>query len=254
MAANPEELGKKRLEGRWDNPMRWTLLSGGVIALCFGFLMLNIPVAERAEFADSSGFAQYISYDYDSRSRRLHEQAELFDSAPLFLPTKWNYGSALQDNLLSHEGDALFEPYPPSVSLEGEELTDLPAVDDPEVNHPRELLANPYWSFFDSFGEAETELGKRPDVGSYLIVQGFGTEASVRRQRLPDRITGQFEAPFWAPASFSVTVDAVGMVGEPKLTESSGFEAVDNALREYLLEPFFAAGLSPGYYRVEIWP
>ena len=234
--------------------MRWTLLSGGVIALCLGFFMLNIPFAERAELADSSGFAQYVSYDDDSRSQRLHEQAELFDSAPLFLPTKWNYGSTRQDDLLSHEDDALFEPYPPSVLLEGEELADLPALDDPEVNRPRGLLANPYWSFFDSFGEAETELGKRPDGGSYLIVQGFGTEAPVRRQRLPHRITDQLEAPFWAPVRFSVTVDAVGIVGAPTLAVSSGFEAVDNALREYLLEPFFAAGLSPGYYKVEFWP
>lgn len=254
VVTDPDAVGKKACVGFWADPMRWILLSGGVVALLFAFVVLKIPLVNRVELDDSAAFAQYIIYDDDSRSRRLHEQAKLFDSAPLFLPTKWNYGSALQDNLLMRKGDVLFKPYPPSLLLEGEELADLPIFEQSKVNRPRELLANRYWSLFGSFGEAEEKLEKQPAGGSFLIVQEFGAEVPVRRQRLPDRIAEQLEALFWAPTRFSVTVDAIGMVGAPKLTESSGFEMVDSVLREYLLEPFFSAGLSPGYYRVEIWP
>ena len=94
------------------------LLLGVAIHLA-GFLIFRVtsnPLPDREEVGP---FVEYVSAGSLAIDRELEEQAELFDSAPLFIPTRWNASHMTTYDV----GDALqaaFSDFEPEVDLLGE--------------------------------------------------------------------------------------------------------------------------------------
>jgi len=59
----------------------------------------------------------------------------------------------------------------------------------------------------------------------------------------------------WRPARWVVLLDAIGEVGEAMMTGSSGSDAVDDILQEWVdIQLELGKQLSPGYYTVLVGP
>ena len=86
---------------------------GGVAVILFAFLGLRISSKSEIQIPRSAAFARVIGGDGVEVAALFQEQAELFDTAPLFLPTAWNYSGDLGDILRIDNQSALFAPFPP---------------------------------------------------------------------------------------------------------------------------------------------
>ena len=227
---------------------------GGVAVILFAFLGLRIFSKSEIQIPRSAAIARVIGGDGVEVAALFQEQAELFDTAPLFLPTAWNYSGDLGDILRIDDQSALFEPFPPILSVDEETLNGIDAIEKSTVDSPRGFLEVVDWDFFHAFGERETLPRGVEERTGFLEIRGFGKEFLLRAERLPERLLREIEAPLWSPARFYLLVDSIGIVGHARMAKSTGSQIVNRALQNYLAEPFFAAGLKPGYYIVDIGP
>ena len=69
--------------------LRLALLLGVAVHL-IGFFVFRVASSSLPEREVASPFVQYVSMSDLASDLELEEQAALFDSAPLFIPTRWN--------------------------------------------------------------------------------------------------------------------------------------------------------------------
>jgi hypothetical protein len=183
----------------------------------------------------------------------LREQAYLFDSAPLFLPTRWNSASLPTVRALELKPPDLFELFPARFSY-GEadfgsraieakvpvlNLATLDTLDSAtRIPFGRDRVEQPRLS--PRFALLEVRLPGSPEV---VLAEPVGAEGAPRAGR-----------QLWAPAEFYLHVEQVGVVGELVLLAGSGVEEVDLFLREEIRRLLRARMLDGGYYRVLAGP
>lgn len=183
----------------------------------------------------------------------LREQAYLFDSAPLFLPTRWNSASSPVVEALEKRPAELFSSFPARLSY-GESDFGLAAMAKVEPEPPLQSLK----SFIDKthtvFGRGPVE---QPELDSrFAIIEILDPARGevVMRSPVPGEGAPVVNNRFWRPVEFLMQVESVGRVGEPVLLEGSGVEEVDQFLRAALLRLASEQMLAVGYYRVSAGP
>lgn len=80
------------------------------ISICFYFIRFKEPLSLKV--SDSFKKLEFIQLKNINQMDILPSSLELFDTAPLFLPTRWNYGTNLHNRNRSNvdEGFASFDP------------------------------------------------------------------------------------------------------------------------------------------------
>ena len=126
------------------SPFSYVLILLGVFAHLVGFLVFRVDSNSLPTREAMSPFLQFVSPSTLLSGAVLEEQAALFDSAPLFVPGKWNASHNLRP--LSRERTLL------SFSAYGEPQSDfstalisegLPVGLESAVTEPADLLALP---------------------------------------------------------------------------------------------------------------
>lgn len=183
----------------------------------------------------------------------LREQAHLFDSAPLFLPTRWNSASSPEVRGLEQSPADLFNPFPARLSY-GEADFGLGMV--------RGVEGKPLVESLKVFVDRTHTLFGRGPVDQPGLSQRFAVieivdpsrEEVVFRSVVPPTGAPVVSNRLWRPVDFLMQVEAIGMVGEPVLVQGSGVEEVDQFLRGALSQIMNQQMLAPGYYRVSAGP
>jgi len=180
----------------------------------------------------------------------------LLDSRPLFVPTRWNVASSLQDIARLRDEAELFAPYPPVVRLQpqGWAPQERPAaVADASIE---QLLLNDALHPLLGFGQRQDPASAdplEPRVAS-VSVENLSGEPSRRVFALPQISDAQVPVRLWDPLVFYVEIDPRSSGGIPLRSSGSGIAEWDLALMRYLASPGFRRQLAPGYYRVIIGP
>lgn len=244
---------KKELQSR--KRLFWlTSVAIALLVHATGLLFFQLGEEEPpAEWADLSFVSLPSTHRQEAQGDLLREQAYLQDSAPLFLPTRWNSASSPAVRALEQRPDGLFEPFPVRLSY-GETDFGLGAISSINPGTPLQNLA----AFADkahlTFGRTERaapELSAR--FASLEIFELSGGEA-VLAKSLPGEGAPEAGQQLWKPAEFLLQVTAAGVVGEPVLLHGSGVEAVDSFLRDAIHRASSQRMLDPGYYRVLAGP
>ncbi|WPJ98002.1 hypothetical protein SH580_09825 [Coraliomargarita algicola] len=230
--------------------LRISLLLGVCVHFA-GFLVFHVTSTPLPTREEHRPFVQYVSPDTLLSGAELEEQAALFDSAPLFVPGRWNAAHNL--NPPSRERGLLrFPAYEPSIdfssALVSKELLD--GFSD-SVAEPIDLLALRYWDLFRHFGQGEVTPQQLEATGRFAEVRLLNGEVLRVLPVGVDLLSMQAIQP----VSYYLRVEAGGRVlGRPTLSVSSGDAAFDVAAYSWLVEAGFPADLPAGFFEIRIYP
>lgn len=234
------------------SPFSYVLILLGVCAHLVGFFVFRVvsnPLPTREAIPP---FVQFVSPSTLVSGAVLEEQAALFDSAPLFVPGKWNASHNLRP--LSRERTLL------SFSAYGEPQSDfstaliteeLPVGLESAVTEPADLLALRYWDLFRGVGQTASFVEELEDTGVFVevrtiegrVVQTVSAELAVLSMQAIQ------------PTTYFQRVEAGGRVlGRPTLSVSSGDSTFDTAAYTWLVESGFSAGLPAGFFEIRVYP
>jgi len=231
-------------------------LTGIVLALAVhaaGLLVFRVE-KEEAEVPEADYSFANLSPLGDDGSQTLHEWAYLFDTSPLFFPTRWNAsGASVATAALDQRPEPLFLPFPARLSY-GERDFGLGAIVSVQMETPLEILRG-----FDDpvrgvFGEGKVEIAALEERFALVEVLAPDGSGAILEKTIPVEGAPKIGARLWAPAEFLVQVVPTGRLGEPVRVRGTGIEAVDHYLGTELLSLLEERMLEPGYYRVRIGP
>ena len=234
------------------SPFSYVLILLGVCAHLVGFFVFRVvsnPLPTREAIPP---FVQFVSPSTLVSGVVLEEQAALFDSAPLFVPGKWNASHNLRP--LSRERTLL------SFSAYGEPQSDfstalisegLPVGLKSAVTEPSDLLALRYWDLFRGVGQTSSVVEELEDTGVFVEVR---TVEGRVVQTVPAELA-VLSMQAIQPSTYFQRVEAGGRVlGRPTLSVSSGDSTFDTAAYTWLVESGFSAGLPAGFFEIRVYP
>ncbi len=236
--------------------LRVSLLLGVAVHLV-GFLIFKVSSNPLPTRQDSSAYIEYVSDDFLNEDVELKEQAMLFDSAPLFIPTQWNVAAQTYETHLS-AGNWTFPHIDPQIDLRAELKPSVGLIMDvDELNEPMDLLASPHWSFFDGFvGEARV-VEPLPDPEPFALVRVVAVSQVGAPVLQTIRVAGlAYEGQLArAPVSYWLRISPeLAFASQPLLNKSSGSRLFDESVLTWLKLPSTLARLPNGYLLITVYP
>jgi hypothetical protein len=238
---------------RASNRRIW--LTGLVVALAAhatGLFLFNVveddlhtPEPERFTLSLPSILWQEAQGDL------LREQAHLFDSAPLFLPTRWNSASSPVVRGLEQSPGDLFNPFPARLSY-GEADFGLGTSGGERAKPPLESLKIFGDQTHTVFGRGEVDQPALDPRFAVIEVFDFAHGQIVFRDSVSSSEAPVIPSRLWRPVDFLLQVEPIGVVGEPVLLGGSGVEEVDQFLRGAVRGMVQKRMPAPGFYRVSV--
>jgi hypothetical protein len=232
----------------------WLFASVGAVALVTGLLLLFR--APRGAALTSQPAKVVVAM---TSSPSLHDEAEVFDPTPLFLPTKFN---AAPKGVEMPEFGAAFPNYLPKLGFDisGLKLDGLslpkPVADPPSpATAPGAVLTMPSAGALASgFGRTESVLPALSARGGYVEIVSARTGQRVASEALAASARPPGNSP-WAPLEFVAAIEPAGLLGSLVLTARSGVEEVDAFFQNYLARTWrLAERLPPDFYRISVGP
>ncbi len=233
--------------------LRVGLLVGVALHLA-GFLIFRVVSSPLPDRAEARPYVQYVSAGSLASDRELEEQAELFDSAPLFIPTHWNASQVT----FVESGDVLREQFPefePNIELQSElQPSSFLVVEAAQVDDPLDLLASRFWRFFSGFAESAVPVVAFADEPPLAEVSVVG-QPSLLPISIPAELDYTTASPVARSVIYYIRVSGSGVVlSAPTLGQSSGNEAFDLAALQWLRTREVLGQLPKGYLAVKVFP
>jgi len=231
------------------------LLGLGLNVLFFGLFRIATPSVAPAKFPPV--YVHYAGATGASSDAALNEQAELFDSEPLFLPTPWNF--AARSFATKPMRPQPFSDFTAKTPEDGN--FSLPSNISVDNHDPVAALRPGQWLYLGVLGQAPNPTAKLPPRGALLRTTRIDTGASAGPVVLDETLSvaavpnsTQNLAALWGPATYLLLFSGTGSVGVPLLVNSSGIDAVDDDWRNWLDDHFRRHPLPPGTYQAVVGP
>ena len=233
--------------------LRVSLLLGVALHLA-GFLIFRVVSSPLPDRVAAPPFLEYVSAGSFANDRELEELAELFDSAPLFIPTRWNASQAtVVDPRNRMQGQ--FPDFEPEIQLLSElQLSSFLVPQNIAVDKPLDLLASRFWRFFAGFAESPRPVAEFPDVTPIAEVSIVGQLAAWRLS-IPAELSYTTSSSVERPVLYYVRASGSGLtLSAPTLGQSSGNADFDRATDEWLRRPEVIGQLPQGYLSIKVFP
>lgn len=201
----------------------------------------------------SKPYVTFVSEKSFAKDVELEEYAMLFDSAPLFIPTRWNASQLVE---VDFESVSLgqFPEFEPKIELLSElQPNGLLIADNYRVNKPSDLLASRFWRFFEGFGQSTETVQAFEQTVPVAEVSVIGKSLNPAVSLEVDlESAASFSIP--RPVSYTVRRLNEGLIwGTPTLVETSGNEAFDRSVARWLQRPDVLAQLPVGYLSIRVF-
>lgn len=230
-------------------------LLAGLLAHFAGFMLFRVRTEPAEVLNFPKPFVQYLGKTGASNDPVLREQALLFDTEPLFLPTPWNF--AAQEGRRAPVGlRPLFDAFAVDVAVSESDFHLRPPVPASDLN-TLALLRVQRGNSMGTFGQAPALTAALPARGARLSVTRLDARApgvSVLEEDLPTSAAPPAGDALWGPTTFLLLFSAGGPVGAPILTNSSGNDTVDQYWHDQLDDRFRHHPLPPGTYQIVVGP
>jgi hypothetical protein len=233
--------------------LRVGLLLGVALHLA-GFLIFRVVSSLLPDREATRPYVKYVSAGSLASDRELEEQAALFDSAPLFIPTRWNASQVISFDA----GDTFrgqFPEFEPSVDLLDElEPSIFLVTQAVQVDEPLDLLASRFWRFFAGFATSASPVVAFPDASPVAEVYVVG-QASRRSLSIPVELDYTTVSSVARPVVYYVRMSGSGVaLSAPTLGQSSENDDFDGAAAEWLASPEVLGQLPQGYLSIKVFP
>lgn len=250
----------KRLWEQIDPRTFWLIF--GVVVLAHLALYLAVTFLNRSvsTVEVKRPFLEYVSADLLDTDLALREQAILLDSAPLFIPTRWNATSRQPLRLGFDSTTDGFQDYLPEFSL----LNDLKPFglsesDPAEVSRPEDLLKPRFLDAYRSVGTSGGEItALEPTTPTAVIrILEAGAWRSAQASVLSLNVDIEVDSgnQILNPASVYIQISGTGdLISGPILNAGSGSNDFDELVISWVQRVDVLARLPAGYLEVEIYP
>lgn len=242
----------ERMRIRLSPVLGWALLLG-VITHVAGFLIFRVELETFPAIAERPPFLVFLDGAAMEAGSLANERAQLFDSAPLFIPTRWSTSAAAGAEL---QVPAIrnFDDYRPAITLE-KELWPRGSfgLREAAIESPSDLLDLRFLRPFRTFGQEWMPVVADAAWQSFARVRVVGGEPGPAGADSMSRpLTGFPETPGLSrPAVYTLQLTGDGrLLSRPILLESSGWPQLDEWAIDWLLSPERLASLPGG--RLEI--
>ena len=183
--------------------------------------------------------------------RVLRERAELFDPAPLFIPTARNYGHGQLPSQLVKQPGQVFTDFGAKLSFNEGGLAAYGAENPAAGEGLADVLSRSNEVPFAGLGENAASRVQLPVRSAVIIVKKMGD--SEIQEKILTNIS--LPRPDFSPLEFVVAVGSTGLIGDPLLSLGSGHDDMDVYFQTYLAKTYrLGTLLPPGRYRVMIGP
>lgn len=246
-------MSKKEEIQKYPGYKRWVFVFVivAVVVHAGAFYLFNWDLDEPAKRLAEKSFVVFQPEGFPTESDELEQQAYLFDSEPIFLPTDRNYSGPIKTDASIWEPEVqLAASFPADIRWD-DSLLLLDSELNPGAGTALDLLQPVSRDFVSEFAtetrvkvetrplglyvEAKTSLGK-PVLNTFIE---FDSEQTV-------------EFPL-NPAEFSISITDYGLAGNPLLVNPSGSEITDDFVRDFILErvhPLLVG--TTGYFHIRI--
>ncbi|MGB0743144.1 MAG: hypothetical protein ACPGSB_01340 [Opitutales bacterium] len=251
----PETTVRARDPRQMSPVLRIALLLGVLVHLA-GFLVFRVSSNQLPASVEAPPFILFVSSDEGGEEVELLEQASLFDSAPLFVPGEWSSASGVFPTEFVQEWE-VFPEFEPNIQLLSEvrpTRLSLPRVAD--VQRPSDLLDIRFWDLFKYFGQEDKSFVP-PEVWTSVAV----VTVLSGNEEFPEGSTVNLNANLayadsgLRPLICYLNMSAPGIVmGAPIVEQSTGTEALDEEILEWLALPATLANLPAGFLELRIYP
>lgn len=255
MNTSSERAVLKRDLSRISPLLRLALLLGILVHLA-GFFIFRVVTSPLPAREDSPAFIAYI-FDSDAGDEFDQiGQANLFDSAPLFIPTEWTSVSKVY-NFRDEQDWRVFPDFEPGIDLEREMRPvrlSLPFIE--SVNKPVDLLDFRFWDLFSYLGQGDLPPAKSTTWQSVAVVKVLeGNEQQRADVEIVLEMDLSASSSMPRPVVIYLNMAAPGMPDGPPLVESSsGSEEVDQQVLDWLARPSTLARLPAGFLELRVFP
>lgn len=248
--------GKQRPVSHRGSKWRWAfaiVVTGLVHAGAFFFITVpDMPPADEDVLAPR---VAWLGKQAASTESAVGEQLFLFDQAPLYFPTQWNYTT--DENVLFGGGTSPADSFGyyqrrMVVGSSGGPGDLRPPIQGFEnAGEAVETFSWPYFSAFGRIDREVVEVSRR--LGAIEVRKEIGGDPLIEAN--VDAPAGN-SWPDWQPFDMLVLVGDVGMVGEPLVVpRGAGSEVVEDFFRDYVRTQLrLDLRIPPGYYLVSVGP
>ena len=244
-------------KGTLSPVLRWALLCGVMIHL-FGFVAFRVISNPLPESEKKAPFVAFLPEGLLDEDQVLMEQAALFDTAPLFIPTKWS-GYSLEMPIVAVKPDRLFELYEPEIELaENLKIVSLDSPNRYALKSATDLSLVPREGEYASFGIGsmrQTPISEEWEPVVRVIAFNGGREIVEEPSALGLPVD-EFEevVQLDGPIRLGLKSSNNGiLLIPPFVIDSSGNAGLDRSLADWFSRPIAIAGFPRGYVEVEIF-
>ena len=227
---------------------------GGILIHLAVLTVVHIEAPRLRQPLQDTTQVRYVGSLNRETAPSILQQAALFDSAPLFMPTRWNPGSQMAGVASLKEATEIFERFPALLSLPEFEPA-FPGGRWATTGQVREFPGGPAFAL--------SRLGRKPATATRATSPG----PSIQVKQLDLAVSGappgtvlpaslQALAPptMWPPVQFYFHISEGLPAGLPLLAQSSGFADWDQALQSFISSLGFYRQLNDGYYHLWVYP
>lgn len=244
------------VRSRIISPVLWWALLLGILVHLAGFFIFHVATKPMPSAGNEVPFVRFLPDRIMRDGAILQERASLFDSAPLFIPTRWS-STAQGTPLFNGERLPVFGDYLPDFSLVDELRPGRSfGLEEHSVRRLEDLLALRFLDPLASVGQQASELvSLEPWVATMEVrqLQPIAGMPGAESRLLPlgsfEGFSGQAQ-----PLRIYLRIGPSGrLLSRPVLVESSGREAIDSRVLEMLIAPSMLARLPSGYLEISVF-
>jgi hypothetical protein len=250
----------------WMRKRLWVMLIAAtavVLAILFhlvGFLQIELSIPVDSDLERPRGFVLYSDSRWEQTDPVLREQSELLDSASLFLPTRWNTASDINQVASLREETELFLPFEPILTVDTEEIPAKKTSED--IPDLQEWIQAPAVRDLQAMGLGDSPVSGRLEPGTRLdpvspSLHLRALELQSGESRWLDPGAPEIEYypdELWEPATVNIQILWGRPLGPASIHNSSGFSVWDRYLQELSESSIIYSQLRDGYWRLEWLP
>lgn len=184
----------------------------------------------------------------------FQEQAELFDTEPIFLTTKWNTAEGLRTEKSNAPKNNTFEFEAYPISLESKDHYIKEVSEPTTLKSSLELIEDNFINPFTHICISEETSTEGTTSKPTMIINNLIRESEPILVEISDtKILDKLENN-WGTMEFLVIIEETGNLGSPFLWKGTGGESVDRSIRNCVRDLPELKRLRPGYYQITLGP
>jgi hypothetical protein len=228
---------------------------GGVAVHLMVMLVLRVEGPSVRDPFPAQAPIHYVGGLGSGADPALIQRAALSDSAPLFMPTKWNLVSQMDEVASLNEATEIFEPFSAILNLARSSPVQ-PVGTLPSGNVDRLRLPDSPAFFLSRFGQRERDSFIPEIAGPAFRASRVGMQAPLDpgNTPLPGGLVQQAPPGLWNPVQFFLQMENGVPLGLPMIAQSSGSVDWDQSLQGHFTSLAFYRELKDGYYQIWVYP